>query len=390
MWPALFSGEFVIPPCFSLASLDGSVRIRKAEQSRSSLRLRALLRRLFMGTFGKVLAGLNVVVAIGFVCFAALAFGRHQEWSFAVLQQKFQFNGLPVDENETEAASQMIEDPKPKPIVNLLTDRMMQQLFSGVPGSQVKTQVEEVKQRRQNLLNEIQNAGAATKEKLKATLLPLARTWGEREDLRTEIDKRPIDDLLGPDGPFEKAFAAALDGKTSEGKDLELGERRKAIAHLLLNTSTPSDVQRTLVIVGLEYFAAEADSQALALAGMMPRLTELIDSERTAFLLRHQSLVQQSVNLAERIADLDDSYRKQVIMREQHSALVKKRMEDVEELKMRIAEAKKALAEALTVQSGLEKELFENQQAVAATEQKNRELEGSIRARELGQGGGGR
>jgi hypothetical protein len=348
-----------------------------------------------MSTLGKILAVLNVLAAIAFVVFAALTFGRHQEWSFAVLQQKFQFNGLPVDENETEVASQFINDPQPKPLVNSLTPRMLQQLFAGA-GTPVGTQLEEVKHRRETLLGEIQNAGndAAQRERLKAVLLPLARTWGERDKLRSQIEsddpkvKLSTQDLIG--GAFEGAFAEAVNGKTSDGKNLELAEWRRAIAHALFNTDKPGETQRTLVVVGLDYFAREVDDQALALQDMKPQVEQGIDAERTQFLAQHRNLIQQVLHIAERVADLDDTYRKQVILREQHAALVKKRTDDVADLKTRIAEAKKTLAEAMAVQSGLEKELFENQQTVAATEQKNRDLEGAIRTRELGQGGGSR
>ena len=86
-------------------------------------------------------------------------------------------------------------------------------------------------------------------EKLVANaLVPLARTWGQRDELQRKIESN-VDAVLASDGDFEAAFKEALEGKTATEQELAFEERRQAIAHLLFNLSDNFDGQG--VSVGL-------------------------------------------------------------------------------------------------------------------------------------------
>src|SRR6516162_4943535 len=116
-----------------------------------------------MGIAGKILAIANVLAAIAFIAVAALNYGQRQVWSFAVREQEFQINGLPVDDEETDADGNIL--------VNLVNARVQRDL--GIPQT-VKVQTKALDERKNALLN----AAGDDSAKLQAVLIPLAQTAG--------------------------------------------------------------------------------------------------------------------------------------------------------------------------------------------------------------------
>ena len=110
-----------------------------------------------------------------------------------------------------------------------------------------------------------------------------------------------VDALLGGDGPFEKAFAEAVQGKTRDGQQLSYGQWREAIAHVLFNTS--DDYQRTLNIVGAVSYAREVDGEASALAAMVPTIEDWIAGERSRFEVEHRDVILEIRGLTNRLRD---------------------------------------------------------------------------------------
>src|SRR5262249_30165396 len=104
----------------------------------------------------------------------------------------------------------------------------------------------------------------------------------------------------------------------------------------------------------------------------------------TEFELEHKTLIQQIMTLAERVQDLEDSLAKQKGVREQHDRFVQKRKLDVEELQKNIANARKAAEVAIARQSELEKQTFDAERSVTTADQKNQELERTLKAMESG------
>src|SRR5207249_11542509 len=163
--------------------------------------------RPFMSTFAKVLAVLNVLAAIAFLCVAGLDYGARQRWMFAVRQQDFIIKGLPVDDTE--------QDVDGRPLVNSIGKRMQEQLFAGL-SKQVKTQKEEIDDRYKAVRAEIDGAAdaAAKKKLIAAALMPLARTWGQRDELQRTIRATDVEALLAADGPFEADVKEAVEART--------------------------------------------------------------------------------------------------------------------------------------------------------------------------------
>jgi predicted nucleic acid-binding Zn-ribbon protein len=336
-----------------------------------------------MGTLGKVLAICNVLAGIAFIAVAALDYGQRQAWSFLVLQQDFVLNGLPVDDGDKDAEGE--------PQVKYMTPLMQSKL--GIQG--VKTQKEEVDKRHAALQQEIQSPANEDekRKKLEAILVPLARTLGEREDLRRQIHDTAtkIDDLLmKPDGPFESAFRDALSGAGQPGTAADVGsQKRRAIAHLLIGTSqTPADYQRTILVVGATNYTRELDNQSAALRDMVPELQRTIAGDRSAFEVAHKALIQQIIALAERVRDAEENIDKQKELLQKHKGLVERRQGDVADLTKRIADARAATEAALQEQTRLEKQLFAADTKVAEEEKKNQQFEREIKSRELSSEGG--
>jgi hypothetical protein len=334
-----------------------------------------------MSILGKVLAILNVLAAVAFLVVAGLDYGKRQAWAFAVLQQDFILNGLPVDETD--------KDVEGRPLVNLIGKRMQQQLFAGLPQEPVATQRQEVERRQKALRDEIeaQPDAAAKKRVIENALLPLARTWGHRDQWRREIrdPKQEVDALLASDGLVETAFKEALQGKTETGEQLGPEERRHAIAHLLCNLNDkPEDQRRTLAVVGLKAYTAAVDSQATALANMAPEIQRALDADRVAFEREHGDLIRQIVVLAGRVRELQATLQEQTLLKQEHATLVAARKADVQNVRAEIAQATKATEIALQGQSRLEQALFQTREAIRAAADKNQQLLRQITTAELG------
>lgn len=333
-----------------------------------------------MSTLSKVLAVLNVLLAIAFLVVVGLDYASRKAWMFAVLEQDFILKGLPVDGTET--------DVEGRALVKLIPPgkRMQKQLSEYYSVSELpQTQQAEVKTRYDALRAEIDAAGEAPAKKqiLARALVPLARTWGQRVELQRKIRDSDVDALLASDGPFEAAFDEPLRGKSVA--DLGLEERREAIAHLLFNLSDNPDAQRrALAVVGLGAYVHEVDAQAKDLQSMVPQIQHAMEADLAAFEVEHKDLVQQIVIAAERVRQLDDVLQKQTLLAQQHATLVAARKGDVQRVTAEIDEARKATDRALQGQSRLEEALFQADRASAVARERNEQLLRQIDALDLG------
>lgn len=331
-----------------------------------------------MSTLGKVLAVLNALAAIGFVCLAAADWGKRQEWSYAVLRQELALDGLPLDENE--------RTPDGTLAVDVLSDETMQELFRPVGGIAPqlkpadKTQLAEVRRAKDRLLNEI-NAlpDDAAKRKRLTTIVPsLATTLGQRDKFAEQVQKDSIENILSDEGPLGEAFARPFD------TTMEPGRRRQAVAHVLLNTSDPksNDYQRALVTVGLRAFAGEGDRQAIALRDMTHRARLALDQQAGAFEADYNRVVADLRYLADKLADRQTKLAEYQDLATRHRELLTKRQADVAELRTQIEEARKGTATVLAELATEQQKLFDAQRAVATGVARNLELEQQIRQQE--------
>ncbi len=340
-----------------------------------------------MGLAAKILAVVNVLAAIAFLWLASLDYAVRRTWAFELQKQDFLLQGLPVDDKQQDADGQAL--------TKLLGSHMSADLFSGVQGPQVKTQIDEVRRRHDELRQEIEQAAdpAAKRQKLEEILIPLAHSAAERAQWRSQIRAAKEQDLGGdgpflksPDGTLEVAFRAALQGKPGDsGQELATDPRRDAIAHILFNVCRePKDFQRALVVVGLDAYAHEVNAQANLVAEMVPDVETDIANDRVDFATRDASLLHEIALDAGRLQAAKESLVKEELQLQQYEGLVTARKNDVAEVQKQIDQAKQATAVALKIQGNLENALMKAQAAVGRTQKENVRLERAIRARELG------
>jgi hypothetical protein len=136
-----------------------------------------------MSLFGKLLAILNVLVAIAFIVVALLDYGQRQAWSHAVFRDNLLLVGLPLDENETD-----VEGTK---IINLLDKETVAQVFSGAGTPPQTTQLAEVKRVQGTVTTFVTTAptaaeAAALRDELLKTLNEQSQRLGRHV---TQIDR---------------------------------------------------------------------------------------------------------------------------------------------------------------------------------------------------------
>jgi hypothetical protein len=131
-----------------------------------------------MSLLGKVLAFLNVLAAIGFVCVAAMDYGKRQTWSHAVFMADLMIHGLPLDAQEV--------GPDGRPRVERISDPTKGKLFERAGGAPASpTQEDEVKRVEGQVGSAVASAGDAKSQAgaLARILMPFAETNLQRERL---------------------------------------------------------------------------------------------------------------------------------------------------------------------------------------------------------------
>src|SRR5438105_7723733 len=98
-----------------------------------------------MATFGKILAVLNIFLAIGLLVILGKDYGRQQAWTRAELLHRHNIIGLPIDDKEIDE-----REPGDTKMVERLTPGVLKEMFQGnnggaeLGGPEVKTVMEEV------------------------------------------------------------------------------------------------------------------------------------------------------------------------------------------------------------------------------------------------------
>jgi chromosome segregation ATPase len=126
-----------------------------------------------MSLFGKLLAIFNVIAAIAFFVVAILDWSQRQAWEHAVFRETLLIDGLPLDENETNADG--------KQIVKLLDAKILSDVFSTAGANPQSTQVLEVK-RVQGIVQGWVNSAPSGAEvtELRDQLVPALTEQGQR------------------------------------------------------------------------------------------------------------------------------------------------------------------------------------------------------------------
>lgn len=130
-----------------------------------------------MSLSGKILALLNIFGAVGLVYLATLDYTKRQTLAHGYFRNELARNGLPVDESQLGAQN--------LPIVDRISDPVLQEMFNQVGGSPVLTQKKEVERVKGILDGKLQSAQNKSQQVhlLARILLPLTDFYQEREQV---------------------------------------------------------------------------------------------------------------------------------------------------------------------------------------------------------------
>jgi hypothetical protein len=139
-----------------------------------------------MSIFGKVLAFLNILAALGFLLFAILDWGARANWQYTNWRYDLYSNGLPLDNTEKTLDGDRIDE--------MLDQKTLSDIFTTIGGSPQKTQVDEVKRVQPIITTYITAApSAAEKQALTEELQKTLGAQRQLNDIRIADLRRQID-----------------------------------------------------------------------------------------------------------------------------------------------------------------------------------------------------
>lgn len=334
-----------------------------------------------MSLFGKILAVLNVLVAIVFLVLAGMVYSKRQAWSYSHFRHQVAIHGLPVtDSDETWRLPG-------RTISRDLSTTALKEMFTDSGGNEVRTQLDAVN----DIKGQIEGGAngqpdeAAKKRFIAGYLVPLARTGEQRESFQQMERNKSSEDLLKE---LNEIFADAVadrapEAKGAQARDLET--RRRLIADLLYNVSPDTNWHRRVqTVVGLQHYIGAADRQAANLQQMAARLNAAIVDEQNAFVRQYRTLLPQLQLLSEQVKDLDGKLKEQQDVLQKHTVLRNARQTEVTDLNKKIQEAVAVVATETATLDRLQKQLFALQQELASAQSNNQDLERQLRTRETG------
>lgn len=345
-----------------------------------------------MSILGKVLAVLNVLAAGAFVYLAAADWSRRQNWEYATFRQELINRGLPLDDEEIDADGVKWSER--------ISDATLKDMFKGIEGPPVKTQLAELDRVRNDVKNQVNNQdGEALKRKKLAELwLPLLHApFGgmkegdekaaekqlveDRENLRRRIEKEPLDTLLAQFDKVIQAKEIPGNGPDAPSKGPRSPQQMKnQIAHLLFNLAPEENAhKRLVVVVGWPAFSLAADSQAK----LYQELTQAVNlarmKNRADFEVLHRQKFDSIKDQADHVDGLKQFLTAQEVQKNNHQVLVNARLKDVDEYTKALEVARQLTQVSHNDQAKQEKLLFEAQKRLRDAQKKNQVLEQDIR-----------
>jgi hypothetical protein len=156
-----------------------------------------------MSLFGKFMAVLNLLGIIAVFVLALLVYGKHQAWVYAVYRYDLAMYGLPVTEDDVDDVGQEYKRVLDlgKPTGTTLSALFPSDSADTRPISQVQ-EVENVKKKIDLKLNAAAADRTLQTQMFASTLLPLAQTNTERENL-IAIRNYSVDSANDPQAPLK-------------------------------------------------------------------------------------------------------------------------------------------------------------------------------------------
>ncbi len=378
-----------------------------------------------MTLLGKILLGLNLLLAGLFSYLALKDWHLRQNVQAAALRYPILVQGLPFGD-EPDAPSALPaepDEPVPFPVLGVghiptqtVNRKLLESYFQRIPGGPAVphqlAEVRRVRGRVEQLLNE-----AATPEAklqlLRSWLLLQPYSYEERQTLLQAFAKADIEELqknllarfdavlnppqsatLAPLADDELAGQPPEEARRTLQQQLEQVqqsyntaidpiERRARAAHLLVHLDPAPDWQnRVAAVVGLQQYARVVAAQARRIEDMNQRLRQMIVADQAIFLQRIEPLMlraRDATELANRQAQLKARWVEQVA---READFVAQRETHLREITDNFNRAKAEVDALLVRQSGIEAEMFAVQQQVAAALEQMYRLYGELVALE--------
>jgi hypothetical protein len=360
-----------------------------------------------MPGFAKFMAFMNVAIACVFLFLATKDFNTRRPWAYDVFRSELDIHGLPLDQKDSgprRVAYALWQDLEPDTLSKMFANAG----GNPVKGSSnyIKTQMEEVERLRDQLTADLEKLKDEEdkRARLRDIFLPLALTLEERDYWAQRINDKDLDqrgmEKLQKD-LFDDYFGRALsqadtvapemsdwlaqkNPKAVKPEEQTQMDRRQRIAHLLYNLGRSAEEHtRTMVVIGLKAYIAEAESQAARLREMSLRVRLTMLDERSLFEVEYTRLTQRILALVEEIERKKYFYTGQQDIKKRAAELVKIRQADLEELNGKLGKAAHEIDLALQLQRNLEERLFETQKQLGEAQEKTQEMERFIRGLEV-------
>jgi hypothetical protein len=341
-----------------------------------------------MSLFGKILAILNVVAAIGFIYMAASDYSKRQQWSYAVFRHDLAMNGLPVDENQ--------KDVDGNQIFKNLNQATLTDVFQQAGGQPVKTQLEEVNKKKSEVIGKIDAEPMTVPnilypepptitletpaQKRAWYLLPFARTITDRDPLLYQI-YNPKEEKV-PAEALEQLFNDALARNSA-------GDKQQAIADLLLGLLEPGEgdsgmfgtqaFNRYLTIVGRKAAATALDNQAAMMAQLVHETNDALAAGRAAFAAAHAQGVMRNLDILAVLQKEKETLELQRNQTARQKDLVADRDRQIKDLQGKLANAQKTTRANLAEQEKLQHAFLEAERKLRDANNKNQGLEQEIK-----------
>ncbi len=336
-----------------------------------------------MSVYGKLLAVLNVVAAIGFFVIAGMDWGQRERWTYAVYRHDLFLDGLPIDAKE--------KDVDGKPRVEKFNADWFNQMFAKAGGRPVKTQMEEVDALQKQVQGKIDAEGGGTKtQKLAHYLQALATTYPER----TEYAVLAADSKADKAADLQKLFDQQFDGVKevgADGKKNSEGARKANAARLLfiLGDAITEDpnadymgsqgLARLVVVCGLPAAAHAIDDQALVLQSMTDEAVRRHRAELNQFVTDHGQIIYDDQNISDAVERLERFLQAKQAEVEKEKQVVSQRKVEIDKLNADLAALRQDTAKNMEAQAQQEQEVMRRLTEMRDTAKKNQGLEQQIR-----------
>jgi hypothetical protein len=336
-----------------------------------------------MSVYGKILAVLNVVAAIGFLVVAGMDWGQRERWTYAVYRHDLLLDGLPIDAKE--------KDVDGKLRVERFNADWFSPMFAKAGGRPVKTQMEEVDTLQKQVQGKIDAEGGGTKtQKLARYLQPLATTYQERKELGDLMADEKADKAADLQKRFDEHFAGVKE-TGADGHKQSDGERKANAARLLfilgdaLNDDPNADymgsqaLQRLVLVCGLSTASRAIDDQALVLQNMTDEAVRAHHAELNQFVTDHSQIIYDDQNISDAVERLERFLQAKQAEVEKEKQVVNQRKVEIDKLNADLSALRQDTAKNLEAQTQQEQEVMQRLTEMRDMARKNQELERRIR-----------